>query len=200
MTQDTLFSFDSTTITLCLSLFPWANYRRAKGGVRVHVLLDHDDYMPSFVRITEAKVHDNRAAKEVSLKPGSKVPHVLGGLSQWTGDTWTSNDSTPGRSSCLLRHEDEGEHPLRRRRLDGSSPHASRISSRGKRNIVSDEGISCSGTRRQPNIRTSCGESSSRTRRRMRRSCFSRTISASARRRSPQSTRTDGRSSCSSRR
>ena len=96
--KNKLFSFDSTTITLCLSLFPWANYRRAKGGVKVQVLLDHDDYMPSFVRITEAKVHDNRAAKEVSLKPGSKVPLVLGGLSRWTGDIWTSNASTPGRS------------------------------------------------------------------------------------------------------
>ena len=82
VTQDTLFSFDSTTITLCLSLFPWANYRRAKGGVKVHVLLDHDDSVPSFVRITEAKVHDNRAAEDVQLKPGSKVPHVLGGSLQ----------------------------------------------------------------------------------------------------------------------
>ena len=80
--KNKLFSFDSTTITLCLSLFPWANYRRAKGGVKVHVLLDHHDYMPSFVRITEAKVHDNRAAEDVQLKPGSKVPHVLGGSLQ----------------------------------------------------------------------------------------------------------------------
>ena len=89
--KNKLFSFDSTTITLCLSLFPWANYRRAKGGVtctrpkgagEVHVLLDHDDSVPSFVGITEAKVHDNRAAEDVQLKPGSKVPHVLGGSLQ----------------------------------------------------------------------------------------------------------------------
>ena len=47
--KNKLLSFDSTTISLCLSLFPWAEFRRAKGGVKVHVLLDHDDYMPSFV-------------------------------------------------------------------------------------------------------------------------------------------------------
>ena len=36
---------DSTTISLCLSLFPWAQFRRAKGGVKLHVLLDHDDFL-----------------------------------------------------------------------------------------------------------------------------------------------------------
>ncbi len=41
--KNTLLSLDSTTISLCLSLFPWATFRRAKGGVKAHVLLDHDD-------------------------------------------------------------------------------------------------------------------------------------------------------------
>ncbi|HPK07037.1 MAG TPA: IS4 family transposase [Aminivibrio sp.] len=71
--KNKLLSFDSTTISLCLSLFPWAEFRRTKGGVKVHVLLDHDDYMPSFVSITEAKTHDSRMSKELVLKPGSIV-------------------------------------------------------------------------------------------------------------------------------
>lgn len=71
--KNKLLSFDSTTISLCLSLFPWANYRRQKGGVKVHVLLDHDDYMPSFVNITEAKVHDVNVAKRLSLPSGSII-------------------------------------------------------------------------------------------------------------------------------
>ena len=71
--KNKLLSFDSTTISLCLSLFPWAEFRRAKGGVKVHVLLDHDDYMPSFVSITDAKTHDSRMSKELALKPGSIV-------------------------------------------------------------------------------------------------------------------------------
>jgi len=71
--KNKLLSFDSTTISLCLNLFPWAKFRRAKGGVKVHVLLDHDDYMPSFVRITEAKRHDRTVARFLNLPLGSIV-------------------------------------------------------------------------------------------------------------------------------
>ena len=66
-------SFDSTTISLCLNLFPWASFRRAKRGVKVHVLLDHDDYMPSFVYISEARKHDRTIARLLHLTPGSIV-------------------------------------------------------------------------------------------------------------------------------
>jgi len=71
--KNKLLSLDSSTISLCLQLFPWAEFRRAKGGVKVHVLLDHDHYMPSFVRITEAKQHDIKAARQLRLNPGSIV-------------------------------------------------------------------------------------------------------------------------------
>ncbi len=71
--KNKLLSMDSTTISLCLGLFPWAKYRRAKGGVKAHVLLDHDDYMPSFILITEAKKHDIHAARQISLNKGSFI-------------------------------------------------------------------------------------------------------------------------------
>lgn len=71
--KNKLFLFDSTTISLCLSLFPWADYRQTKGGVKVHVLLDQSDYMPAFVTITEAKVHDSKISKTLNLKPGSII-------------------------------------------------------------------------------------------------------------------------------
>lgn len=71
--KNKLLSLDSTTITLCLGLFPWASFRRAKGGVKVHVLLDHDDYMPSFTLITEAKQADVRTARSLELNRGSIV-------------------------------------------------------------------------------------------------------------------------------
>jgi len=71
--KNKLLSLDSTTITLCLSLFPWARFRRAKGGVKVHVLLDHDDYMPSYVLLTEARRHDRKAAGLLRLNEGSIV-------------------------------------------------------------------------------------------------------------------------------
>ena len=71
--KNKLLSLDSTTISLCLSLFPWARFRRAKGGVKVHVLLDHDDYMPSYVLLTEARRHDRVAAGLLQLNRGSIV-------------------------------------------------------------------------------------------------------------------------------
>jgi hypothetical protein len=71
--KNKLLSFDSTTISLCLSVFPWAKFRRAKGGVKAHVLLDHADYMPAFVHISEAKKHDSRALALLHLNAGSIV-------------------------------------------------------------------------------------------------------------------------------
>lgn len=87
--KNKLLSLDSTTITLCLNLFPWARYRRAKGGVKVHVLLDHDDYMPSFALITEARRHDRTVARKFNLQPGSIVAfdrayNDYSLFSQWT--------------------------------------------------------------------------------------------------------------------
>jgi len=71
--KNKLLSLDSTTISLCLDLFPWAKFRRAKGGVKAHVLLDHDDYLPSYVLITEAKKSDVRIAQTLDLNAGSIV-------------------------------------------------------------------------------------------------------------------------------
>jgi len=71
--KNKLLSLDSTTISLCLNLFSWASFRRAKGGVKAHVLLDHDDYMPSFVLITEAKRHDSMILPLLRLAQGSII-------------------------------------------------------------------------------------------------------------------------------
>ncbi|MDQ2841961.1 MAG: IS4 family transposase [Acidobacteriota bacterium] len=71
--KNKLLSLDSTTITLCLELFPWAKFRKAKGGVKAHVLLDHDDYLPRYVLITEARRSDVRMAEAFTLNPGSIV-------------------------------------------------------------------------------------------------------------------------------
>lgn len=68
--KNKLFLFDPTTISLCLSLFPWADYRQTKCGVKVDVLLDQSDYMPSFITVTEAKIHDSAISKTLDLIPG----------------------------------------------------------------------------------------------------------------------------------
>jgi len=71
--KNKLLSLDSTTISLCLTMFPWAKFRRAKGGVKAHVLLDHDDYLPAYVLITDAKRSDVKLADSFHLNPGSIV-------------------------------------------------------------------------------------------------------------------------------
>jgi Domain of unknown function (DUF4372)/Transposase DDE domain len=68
-----LFSLDSTTISLCLSLFPWARFRRAKGAVKVHTLLDHRGYIPAFAVLTEGKRSDSTVARELQLPRESIV-------------------------------------------------------------------------------------------------------------------------------
>lgn len=86
-----LLSLDSTTISLCLGLFPWAQFRRAKGGVKVHVLLDHDDYMPSYALITKAKIHDRTVVGKFDLKPGPIVAFDRAYNDYSLFSTWTVN-------------------------------------------------------------------------------------------------------------
>lgn len=89
--KNKLLSLDSTTIVLCLKLFPWAKFRTVKGGVKAHVLLDHDDYLPRFVLITSAKQSDVQIAHSVPLQPRSIVVLDRGYIdytlfARWTGD------------------------------------------------------------------------------------------------------------------
>jgi hypothetical protein len=68
-----LLSIDATTIKLCLTLFPWASFRKKRGGIKLHTVLDHDGCIPSFVCMTEACVHDSKIAKTLDLPTGSIV-------------------------------------------------------------------------------------------------------------------------------
>ena len=68
-----LVSLDSTVIDLCATLFDWAKFRRTKGAVKLHLLLDHDGYLPSVVVITEGRRHDVRVARTLRFDPGTIV-------------------------------------------------------------------------------------------------------------------------------
>jgi hypothetical protein len=68
-----LFSLDSTTIDLCLSLFPWADFRQTKGAIKLHMLLDHDGYLPDFAIVTEGRAADVTTARHFTLPTGSIV-------------------------------------------------------------------------------------------------------------------------------
>ncbi len=65
-----IFLLDSTTISLCLSLFDWAKYKTAKGAVKMHTLLDYDGNLPAYVNISNGKTADNKGAYDVPLIPG----------------------------------------------------------------------------------------------------------------------------------
>jgi hypothetical protein len=71
--KNKLFSLDASVIELCLSLFDWATFRQTKGAVKLHLLLDHDGYLPVFAHITEGSVHELNVAKDLSFPRGSIV-------------------------------------------------------------------------------------------------------------------------------
>src|SRR5574341_2008993 len=71
--KNKLVSLDSTVIDLCATLFDWAQFRRTKGAVKLHCLLDHDGYLPSVVVVTEGKRHDVRVARTLRLEAGTIV-------------------------------------------------------------------------------------------------------------------------------
>jgi hypothetical protein len=68
-----IFLLDSSTISLCLSLFDWAKYKTAKGAVKMHTLLDYDGNLPAYVNITDGKTADNKGAYEIPLLKRSVV-------------------------------------------------------------------------------------------------------------------------------
>jgi len=69
--ENTVYALDSTTIDLCLSLFPWAKFRTNKGAVKMHTLLDLRGNIPSFIAITDGKVHDVNILDMLMIEPGS---------------------------------------------------------------------------------------------------------------------------------
>jgi hypothetical protein len=71
--KNTLVSLDSTMIDLGLSMYDWAQSRHTKGAVKLHLVLDHDDYLPCFGRVTDGKVADVKAAGQIAFAPGTIV-------------------------------------------------------------------------------------------------------------------------------
>jgi Transposase DDE domain/Domain of unknown function (DUF4372) len=71
--KNKLLTLDATLIELCASVFDWAHYRRTKGAVKLHLLLDHQGLLPSFALITEGRVHESRVARSLRFEPGTIV-------------------------------------------------------------------------------------------------------------------------------
>ena len=71
--KNKLYSLDATVIDLCVSVFDWARFRRTKGAIKLHLLLDHDGCLPCYGVITDGKTHEIRVARTLEWPPGSIV-------------------------------------------------------------------------------------------------------------------------------
>ena len=69
--KETVYAFDSTTIDLCLSVYPWAPFRSTKAAVKLHTLLDVRGAIPSFIHISDGKTHDVNALDALIVEPGA---------------------------------------------------------------------------------------------------------------------------------
>ena len=69
--EQTVYAFDSTTIDLCLALFPWARFRRCKAAIKLHTLIDLRGNIPCFIHISCGKMHDVKALDHLPLEPGA---------------------------------------------------------------------------------------------------------------------------------
>ena len=71
--KNKLYSLDASTIDVCLSVFPWAEFRRKKGAVKLHVGLDHDGYLPEFVTVSDGKKTDIEVGRTLNFSKGSII-------------------------------------------------------------------------------------------------------------------------------
>lgn len=71
--KNPLYSVDASTIDLCLNLFPWANFRKYKGGIKLNVKLDHSGYIPAFVSVTTAQTHEVNSLKKMAFNKGDVI-------------------------------------------------------------------------------------------------------------------------------
>jgi len=85
--KNPLLSLDATVIDLCATMFDWAKFRLTKGAVKLHLLLDHDGYLPSFAVITEGKKHEVRVARQMQFAPGAILVFDRG----YTDYLWFTN-------------------------------------------------------------------------------------------------------------
>jgi len=69
--EETVYALDATTIDLCLSVFPWAKFRKHKGAIKLHTLLDLRGPIPTFIHISDGKLHDVNILDEIISEPGS---------------------------------------------------------------------------------------------------------------------------------
>jgi len=115
--KNKLISMDSSTIDLCLEMFDWAKFRQTKGAIKLHLLLDHDGYLPSFAVITEGNVSDVKVARQFHFDPGTMVVYDRGYTDYALFGRWTAegvNFVTRMKENALYEVVGEKEVPQNR--------------------------------------------------------------------------------------
>src|SRR5690348_1506358 len=87
--KNRLLTLDSTTVELCASMFDWAHWRQTKGAVKLHLLLDHEGYLPVFGHVTEGKTGDVKVAQRLDFPRGSIVALDRGYTDYFLFTRWT---------------------------------------------------------------------------------------------------------------
>jgi Domain of unknown function (DUF4372)/Transposase DDE domain len=88
--KNKLLSLDASVIDLCLSMFNWASFRQTKGAVKLHLLLDHDGYLPVYAHLSEGKVHEMVMAKSLNFAKGTVVVMDRGYIDYKLFARWTT--------------------------------------------------------------------------------------------------------------
>ena len=111
-----VFTQDATLISLCLSSFNWAKYRKRKGALKLHMLLDHDGCLPSFIRMTSGKVHEIRVVKDAQYDFPALPPDSILTMDRGYMDyAWLSSLEAQGTtfiipSKCNMAYQLIGQH------------------------------------------------------------------------------------------
>lgn len=128
-----LFSLDASTIDVCLSMFPWAKFRQAKGAIKLHVGLDHAGMLPTFVSITDGKTHDVTAGRALALPTGSIVAFDRG----YTDYAWYNQLNDRGISFVTRQKKNARFRVTERRKI------------RAGQNLTCDQTIELTSTKRK---------------------------------------------------
>ena len=169
---------------LCASVIDWAQYRRTKGAVKLHLLLDHQGLLPSFALVTEGRVHESRIARTLRFDPGAIVVFDRG----YTDYAWFSALDADG-VYFVTRMKDNADYGIVERRPVPERGPSSAMRSCFYTNWPAAASAICS-----------CAVSRSGTKRSNASWCFSPIIAAFPYSLSPRSTVNAGRSNCSSKR
>lgn len=133
-----IFLLDSTTISLCLSLFDWAKYKTAKGAVKMHTLLDYDGNLPAYVNITNGKTTDNKGAYDVPMHKGSVIV-----ADRFYNDFSLLNVWDSNQVFFVIRHKDNLQYTVVKENILPSDKHS---------HILKDEIIMLSKSSSKKNI------------------------------------------------